>query len=69
MSNIKNPILAFKGPKHKTIKTTDENFDICLGLRLTNDEKVLVETDEDLKKHCSTLITETREAVDSSENS
>ena len=69
MNNIKNPILAFKGPKQMTIQDANENFDICLGLRLTSDKKVLIETDQDLKKYCATLITETREAVDSSENS
>lgn len=66
---MKNPILKFKGTKQLTIKDTNENFDILLGLRLTNDKKILIETDKDLKKHFATLITETREAVDSSENS
>ncbi len=65
---MKNPILTFKGTKQMTIKDTNVNFDIRLGLRLTSDKKVLIETDKDLKKHCATLITETREAVDSSEN-
>jgi hypothetical protein len=69
MNNMKNPILIFKGPKQMRSKDTNENFDIRLGLRLTSDKKVLIETDKNLKKHCASLITETREAVDSSENS
>ena len=66
---MNNPILKFKGTKQLTIKDTNENFNILLGLRLTNDKKILIETDKDLKKHFATLITETREAVDNSENS
>lgn len=69
MNEIKNPILKFRGSKQLVSKDTIENFDILLGLRLTIENKVLIETDKDLKRHFATLITETREAVDSSENS
>ena len=69
MKNLKNPILKFKESKQLIKKDSKTTFDIRLGLRLNSDKSILIETDKELRKHCATLITETREAVDSSENS
>ena len=69
MKNLKNPILKFKESKQLIKKDSKTTFDIRLGLSLNSDKSILIETDKELRKHCATLITETREAVDSSENS
>ncbi len=69
MKNLKNPILKFRESKQLNKKESKINFDIRLGLRLNCENTILIERDKELRKHCATLITETREAVDSSENS
>lgn len=69
MKYLENPILTFRGTSQLNSSVSRKTFDIRLGLRLTKDNKILIESDENIKEHLATLITETREAVDSSENS
>ena len=69
MKNSQNPILSFRNSSNVKIDETKENYDIKLGGRISSSSKFLIDSNEFDKLHLSTLITETREAIDSSENS
>ncbi len=69
MIEKQNPILYFRSqPTPKTVRV-DAKYDLKIGGRVNYLNNLLIESQENSNLVLSTLITETREAVDSSENS
>jgi len=61
-----NPILHFRKSNEYKPMSLDGTFSLIHGVHLNNDNRSVLQTDILVS---STLITETREAVDSSEHS
>lgn len=69
MKNEKNPILEFRKAAGSNNTHQDGFFDIQIGARVNDNGVLLIDSDAPNNFHINTLITETREAVDSAENS
>lgn len=69
MRKTQNPILNFRSSAKYRIAKKRDNYDIKIGGRIDSARKLIIETEENNKMYLSTLITETREAIDSCENS
>lgn len=64
-----NPILFFRKKSKKTLTQPNLNkYDYKIGLQITQDNKIWI-TKNKSSSHFSTLITETRESIDSTEGS
>lgn len=61
-----NPILNFRASAMRSKSSDDCKYDIKIGGRINGNGRMQIEVEN---KPLATLITETREAVDNSENS